>query len=75
MEPVKNTMRLIVNLGKYQIVKVDKGMIGTSFTIALPNNVTIRADLPYQADVHIGDVLTLYTEVLAHALPTDAPIQ
>jgi len=75
MEPSKDSLRLIVNLGKYQVVKVDKGTLGTSFTLALPNNVTIRADLPYPADVRIGDLLTIYTEVLSNVFPTDAPIQ
>ena len=75
MEPLKETLRLIVNLGKYQVVKVDKGTLGTSFVLALPNNVTIKADLPYQADIRTGDRLTLYTEVLSNVFPTDAPIQ
>ena len=75
MEPSKEALRLIVNLGKYRVTKVDKGSLGTSFTIALPNNVTLKADLPYHADVRIGDIQTLYTEVLADAFPSDAPIQ
>lgn len=75
MESSKDSLRLIVNLGKYQVEKVERGALGTHFVIALPNNVKIKADLPYRADIRVGDLLTLYTEVLTDALPSGTPIQ
>ena len=61
----KDALRLIVNLGKYQVISVSKGAIGTKFTLGMPKGVKLTADLPlHGADVRIGDVLTLYTEVL-----------
>lgn len=75
MESTKDSLRLIVNLGKYQVERVERGAFGTAFTLALPNNVKIHADLPYYADVRVGDWHTLYTEVLADALPSATPIQ
>jgi hypothetical protein len=71
----KDRVRLIVNLGKYQVTNVDLGDWGTSFILQLPNSVKIKADFPYRADVKVGDILTLYTEVLAHALPGEPPIE
>ena len=58
-------LRLIVNMGKFQVVDVTKGAMGTNFTLRLPAGVKITADLPVRADVRVGDLLTLYTEVLA----------
>ena len=75
MEPIKEKVRLVANLGIYTVIKVEQGTLGTRFTIALPNNVTLTADLPYRADVRIGDRLTLYTEVLANALPITTSVQ
>jgi hypothetical protein len=71
---MKDGLRLIVNLGKYQVVNVSKGAIGTKFTLAMPNNLKLTADLPYHgADIKIGDLLTLYTEVLVdNQLPTES---
>ena len=75
MEPAEKKMRLIVNLGKYQIVNVIKGTWGVKFTIQLPNNVKLIADLPVPADIRVGDIQTLYTEVLADAIPSGTPVQ
>jgi hypothetical protein len=67
----KDSLRLIVNLGKYQVTSISRGAIGTKFTLALPKNVKLTADMPVSADVRIGDMLTLYTEVLVDdELPT-----
>lgn len=69
MPKFEDKFRLICNLGKYQVVKVEKGLTGTHFVLQLPNNVKMQADLPLIADIQVGDILTLYTEVLADEFP------
>ena len=76
MEPFKvevDRYRLICNLGKYPVINVIRGSLGTRFTIRLPNGVTLTPDLPLRADINVGDVLTLYTEVF-YAPPDKPPI-
>lgn len=65
MEPAKDSMRLRLVLGKFQVSKVDKGLAGLAMTIDLGGGVKIRCDIPVSADVRVGDLLTFYTEVLA----------
>lgn len=69
MPQFKEKMRIICNLGKVQVTDVEKGQMGTRFVFQLPGNVKIRAEMPIVVDVKIGDILTLYTEVLADELP------
>ena len=54
-------------LGKYPIIRVEKTPFGFDFCIQLPNGVRMVVSAPPSADVKEGDVLTLYTEVLANA--------
>lgn len=75
MEPAETTLRHRLILGKFQVIKVDKGALGVSFTINLGNAVTAKVDSPITSDVRVGDWLTLYTEVLANADLSPPPIQ
>ena len=73
MEPVQ--LRYIIPLGKYQVIKCEKGEFGTKFTLQLPHSVTITADVPIKLDVRIGDVMTVTTEALADANTGSTPIE
>ena len=74
MEPTQEPLRYRIILGKFQVKAVDKGLGGCRMTVALPNSVSLIADMPVNADVHVGDLITLYTEVL-RAEPSESPIQ
>lgn len=67
-------MRLRLILGKFRVTKVSPGLQGCRITIDIGNSVTMNIDSPIPADVRLGDLLTLYTEVLAHA-PQQPSIQ
>jgi len=74
MPKFENSFRLIANLGKHRVIRVNRGATGTQFTIALMNgnketSATLTADLPIRADVRVGDLLTITTEILADELP------
>ncbi len=75
MESPQTKMRLVLILGKFQVTKVDPGLTGVKFTLKLGGSVTLTADCPVPCDVQLGDRLTLYTEVLADAIPSAAPVQ
>jgi hypothetical protein len=75
MESVEGALRLRLVLGKFQVKAISKGLTGTRFAIDLGNSVTITIDAPVQADIRLGDLLTLYTEVLSNANPNPTPIQ
>ena len=70
-------LRLI--LGKYQVVKLDKGTLGWRAFVDLGHSVTMTIDCPVQADVRLWDWLTVYTEVPykepADAQPQPAPVE
>ncbi len=57
--------RLRLILGKFQVTAVSQGLTGTKASLNLGNSVKLHIDIPIQADVKLGDYLTLYTEVLA----------
>ncbi len=63
MEPAEGTLRLRIIWGKYQVTKIEKGLIGIRVTITLPGSVSMTGDLPPGADVLVGDWITLYGEV------------
>jgi hypothetical protein len=68
MEPVEAALkrhRLI--LGKFQVIKVDKGLSGIRFELNMGNAVSMKVDCPVSSDVRVGDWLTLYTDVAANA--------
>lgn len=75
MESIENALRFKVALGKFQVTAVSLGLTGTRFTIQLPNSVTMTIDAPLRADVRVGDMLTLYTEVLCNDQPNPTHVQ
>lgn len=76
MEPAQSScVRYRLIFGKFQVKAVTRGFTGQRFTIDLGSSVTITVDAPLRADVKLGDLLTIYTEVLSHDQPDPAPIQ
>jgi hypothetical protein len=71
-DTLKSTMRAILPLLKGRIVAKDS----TCFKIAIGGSTTITVTPPNMSlyDIHDGDILTLYTEVL-YAKPFSPPIQ
>ena len=74
MESPEKSLRYRIILGKFPVTKVDKGLTGCRMVVKLPGSVSLTADMPVNADVKIGDLLTFYTEVL-RAEPSQPPIQ
>lgn len=60
-DPLAKRFRLILNLGKYQVIErhgnTVKISLGGTTSITINNPVLIRSD------VAAGDILTLYTEI------------
>ena len=75
MESASPSLRILVILGKYRVTKVEKGVFGTKFRMDMGNSVFVDADLGVSADVRVGDLLTIYTEVLADDKSSTTPIQ
>ena len=75
MEPTANKVRYKLLLAKAQVTKIKHGELGCRFSVALPNGITIEADLSFVPDVRVGDVLSVYTELYAHANPGPSSIQ
>jgi len=73
MTKFEDKFRLIVQFGKFPVVAVTRGAVGTEFTIAM-HGIKVKADLAVQADIRVGDLLTLYTEVLADDKPRSDPL-
>ena len=71
-DTLKSTMRAILPLLKGRIVSKD----AVSFKIAIGGSTTITVTPPnmFLYDIHDGDILTLYTEVLL-AKPSTTSIQ
>lgn len=66
--------RFKLELGRYPVLRVIKREFGVQeFSISL-GGVTIVITAPKDADVHEGDLLSLYTEV-AFAIPSTTPKQ
>ena len=75
MESLAHALRYRLIFGKFRVKAVTKGLTGQRFDIDLGNSITITVDAPIRADVKLGDLLTLYTEVLCHDQPDPAPVQ
>lgn len=56
--------RYQLNLGKYPVIEVTPKETSISVVIDMQNKMFIRMAAPLNADIRIGDLLTLYTEVL-----------
>ena len=75
MEPLEKKVRYKVLLDKCQVTRVEQGELGTSFSAISPKGMSIRADLSFKPDVRVGDILSIYTELLAHAQPGTTSVQ
>lgn len=79
MESAKEQMRLRLVLGKFRVTDVTQTLSGQVMKVALGGSTTMTAPLPDRADIQIGDLLTLYTEVLLkeqnHAITLPPPVQ
>lgn len=75
MEPAENKIRYKLLLDKCQVTNVTQGELGTSFTAMSPKGMSIRADLSFRPDIRLGDVLSIYTEVLGYAQPSTTSVQ
>lgn len=62
-------------LGKYPIAKITEREGILRVDVQLNGPVMFTFYVGKYADVREGDLLTLYTEVLANAQPVEAPIQ
>ena len=62
--------RLVLVLGKFRVIDLQ----GRRMKLKLGGSTTMDVNLPPQADVRAGDLLTLYTEVL-YAQPSESPIK
>jgi hypothetical protein len=60
-----NRVRHKLILGKFPVLAVQRSTNGFRFSLQLPG-VKLILEVPPSADVREGDLLTLYTEVLAH---------
>jgi hypothetical protein len=64
-------LRLRLILGKFRVIKLDKGVAGFRAIIDFTNSVKITVDCPIEADIRLNDLLTFYTEVpLADVIET-----
>jgi hypothetical protein len=63
-------MRLLLVLGKFRVIERQHNLM----KVALGGSTTMTVTLPEDADVHEGDILTLYTEV-PYADPRSTPVQ
>ncbi len=73
MEPTPEPLdgfRLRLVLGKFRVTEVTE----TSFKLQLGGSTTATMSRPIMADIHDGDLLTLYTEVLL-AKPSPTSVQ
>jgi hypothetical protein len=67
---LRKPLRLVLVLGKFRVVE----RTANAMKIALGGSTTMTVSLPDRADVHEGDLLTLYTEAL-YAKPQQPPVQ
>jgi len=75
MEPAKDKVRYKLLLDKCQVTNVTVGTLGISFYAISPKGMTIRADLSFQPDIKIGDILSIYTELWAHDQSSATSVQ
>ena len=75
MESAEKKIRYKVLLDKCQVTHVTTGELGCSFSAISPKGMTIKADLSFTPDVRVGDILSIYTELFAHAHPSTTSVQ
>lgn len=62
---IKDRFRFRLILGKFPIIKIEPGLGEKIVTLRINEGISLTAGCPLSSDVRIGDILTLYTEVLA----------
>ena len=75
MEPIEKKVRYKILLDKCQVIEAQNGKMGLSFKAISPRGMTIKADLSFQADLRVGDILSIYTELYAHDQPSTTSVQ
>jgi len=65
---VDKRLRYQIVLGKFRVDRVTEHGSSLEFSIHLPNLGQLVCTGP-RADVREGDLLTIYTEILSHAIP------
>ena len=75
MESTQKKIRYKILIAKCQVNKVEDGQFGTRCLLTLPQGITLDMDLSFRPDVKVGDVLSIYTEVYAHAQSGTASVQ
>jgi len=71
---MEDRLRYKLILGKFLVRRVEQKGASLEFSIELPGLGQLICTGPL-ADVKEGDLLTLYTEILANAKPSETPIQ
>ena len=71
---MEDRLRYKLILGKFLVRRVVQKGQSLEFSIELPGLGQLICTGPL-ADVKEGDLLTLYTEILANAKPSETPIQ
>ena len=61
---LRNRRRYQLNLGKFPVIEVNEEPTCQIIVIDMQNKMYIRMGAPVNADIRVGDLLTLYTEVL-----------
>ena len=72
MEPTPSKMRLLLVLGKARVTERNNESI--KLAIGGSTTITVTSYVLGSADVTVGDILTLYTEV-PYAEPKSTPVQ
>lgn len=62
-------MRMVLVLGKYRVSQIEQNQLksGYMMKVELGGSTTMTIPIPNTCDVRVGDLLTLYTEVLMKA--------
>lgn len=69
-EPFADRVRYQLLLGKFQVKRVYQDLGQLKMAIELPGLGLMLCPIPPSADVREGDLLTLFTEILANAQPS-----
>lgn len=69
-DPIDSDFRYRLVLGKFAVTERS----GATMKLALGGSTTMTVQIPENADVRAGDLLTLYTEILS-GFPKQPPVQ
>ena len=63
---IRRRLRYRLILGKYHVVEIAKNLQGgNEIVLSIDDKQFLRISAPMPTDTRVGDLLTLYTEVLA----------